>query len=341
MPVQKKDRLRCRGFTLIELLVVIAIIAILIALLLPAVQQAREAARRSECKNNLRQLGIGLHNYHETHKIFPFGYYVGARLQVSTWGIQLLPFIEQGPLYQMIDHGVPPFDQAGAIGFDAAAGQNNVLLIQTQIPLFLCPSTPGGGETYMGSLPANAGGPGVPPLDLTWMAARSDYCISTGVRGDFGNIAYAGNQGGDRDGAIQPGGLFGRANNRIRNITDGTSNTILLGERAGGATIYRKNRVDSMLTSTFGPLNGGGWGDFLNGEHWLKGALYDGTDGPDGGPCGINCTNLRGGGFYSFHPGGAHFLLGDGHVRFISENIAQHTLASLITRGKGEVFGEF
>ncbi|MFQ5732026.1 MAG: DUF1559 domain-containing protein [Planctomycetaceae bacterium] len=341
MALHNDRRNRSRGFTLIELLVVIAIIAILIALLLPAVQQAREAARRTQCKNNLKQFGIAFHSYHETHNIMPFAYAVGPRLNASTWGIQLLPYIEQTPLYNQIDPKVPAFDQAGRLGFNPASVRRNVLAIQTVLQVFMCPSSPSGNEVYQGAIPANAGGPGVPPLTLTWNGARSDYCIATGVRGDFSRIAYAGRAGGNREGAIQPGGLFGRANNRFRNITDGTSNTFLLGERAGGNTIYRKHQEDTTLTRIFGPINGGQWGDILNGEHWLQGALYDGRVGPNGGPCGINCTNLRGGGFYSFHPGGAHFLLADGHVRFISASVAQRILAALITRKKGEVVGEY
>jgi prepilin-type N-terminal cleavage/methylation domain-containing protein/prepilin-type processing-associated H-X9-DG protein len=335
---RSRRSVRKRGFTLIELLVVIAIIAILIALLLPAVQQAREAARRTQCKNNLKQFGLAFHNYHETHNIFPFGYYVGGDLNASTWGIQLLPYLEQNPLYQQIDQKSPAFNEGPAIG--KPGGPQNVAAISTVLTVFLCPSATGE-DKYNGLIPTGAGGPGVPPLNLTWTGGRSDYCITTGVRGDFGNIAYAGNQGGQREGAIQPGGLFGAADNKIRNILDGTSSTFLLGERLGGTTIYRVNQVDTALTAALGPTNGGGWGDILNGEHWLKGSLYDGTDGPDGGPCAINCTNLRGSGFYSFHPGGAQFLMCDGSVRFISANIAAHTLASLITRKKGEVVGEY
>ncbi len=334
-------RTRSRGFTLIELLVVIAIIAILIALLLPAVQQAREAARRSQCKNNMKQLGLALHNYHDVHRTFPFAYYVGGNLSMSTWGVQVLPYIEQDTIYKKMSQNAPCWNEGAAIGFHPADVAVNVQMIQTIVTVFQCPSTPGGSEKYNGKIPANSAGPGVPPLDLTWTAARSDYCISTGVRGTFANVAYSGNAGGSRGGAIQPGGLFGLANNKMRQIIDGTSSTILLGERAGGSIIYRKRKQDSALTSAVGFLNGGGWGDLLNGEHWLAGSLYDGNPGADGGPCGINCTNLRSLGFYSFHPGGAHFVMADGHVQFLSENLNQFILAALITRAKGEVVGEF
>ncbi|MGH7128323.1 MAG: DUF1559 domain-containing protein, partial [Planctomycetaceae bacterium] len=325
-------------FTLIELLVVIAIIAILIALLLPAVQQAREAARRTQCRDNLHNLGLALHNYHDVHRSFPFGWMLGGDLNVAPWGTMILPHLDQGPLYNRWDSRVPAFDQAGAF-FPPAAVQQNLEVIATPLQIFVCPSTPGR-PTDMYRLPANAGGPGLPPIDLTWTAARSDYIATTGVRGTFANIAYAGNAGGDREGVLLQVGL-GSSNgpSKMRDLKDGSSNTFLVGERVGGSTIYRNGQADSMLTALLGQANGGGWGDFLNGEHWIEGSLYDGT--PGGGPCSLNCNNIRSGNYMSFHIGGAHFLMGDGSVRFISENIAASTFAGLITRNKGEVLGEF
>ena len=323
-----------RGFTLIELLVVIAIIAILIALLLPAVQQAREAARRTQCKNNLKQLGLALHQYHDTYNRFPFPYMLGNDLNVSSWGTQILPFIEQGNLWNQWDSKVPAFNEASAAGFPPAAVAQNLQVIATPLPAFMCPSTPGD-AVHDYSLPANAGGPGIPPFDLTWTAARSDYCASSGVRGTFASIAYAGNAGGQR------GGVLSEPNecNRFGDVKDGTSNTILLGERVGGNQVYRGKQVDQALTSSFGPSQGGAWGDFLLGEHWPEGSLTDGS--PGGGPCIINCTNMRSTGFMSFHPGGAQFLMTDGSARFISQNVASSTFAGLITRAKGEVVGDY
>ncbi|HAH47386.1 MAG TPA: prepilin-type cleavage/methylation domain-containing protein, partial [Planctomycetaceae bacterium] len=128
---------------------------------------------------------------------------------------------------------------------------------------------------------------------------------------------------------------------RMSDIIDGSSNTILLGERVGGTNIYSGTTRNAALTTAYRPTNGGGWGDLLNGDHWYKGSLRDGTDGADGGPCAINCTNGRSFGFLSFHVGGAHFLLGDGAVRFISANIGGYTFASLTTRAGGETLGEF
>lgn len=325
-----------------ELLVVIAIIGILVALLLPAVQAAREAARRMQCSNNLKQLGLGLHNYHDVHRSFPFAYMIDlSTFNIQTWGVRVLPFIEQTQISDRWNDAVPCFDQAAGFGFPSSQVATNLELAKTSLPVFCCPSSPRNNPSlYKGGLPAGSAGNGIPPVSMTWTMAPSDYCVSTGVRGTFANIAYSGNAGGSRHGALQPVAepISDSRESRMSNMHDGTSNTIMLGERFGGADIYfGRNLVD------LGPLNGangGGWADFLNGEHWLAGALYDGTPGPDGGPCGINCTNLRGGGFYSFHTSGAFFLLCDGSVRFIGDTVKQHTLASMITREKGEVFEE-
>lgn len=341
-----RRRLR-RGFTLIELLVVIAIIAILIALLLPAVQQAREAARRSQCKNNMKQLGLAFHNYHDTSGSFPFAWMAGADLNVSVWGIMLLPYLDQGPLYEQWTSEVPAFNEAVAF-FDPVRVQQNLQVIRTPLEVFVCPSCPAAVQDDY-TLPANSAGAGVPPVDLTWTAARSDYCPATGVRGasgGFATIAYAnfpGGAGGQRAGALNAcGAIGGDSITRFRDLVDGVSNTILVAERTGGSSIYKRRQVDSTLTALAGSANGGGWGDFLNGEHWPEGSLNDGTPVPGtGGPCAINCSNMRGVGFHSFHTGGIQILLGDGSVRFVSENIDAFTFAGLMTRRKGETIGSF
>ncbi len=320
---------RRTGFTLVELLVVIAIIGILVALLLPAVQFAREAARRMQCSNNLRQLGMALHNYHDTSKSFPAAWsYSLNPVNIQGWGPCILPQIEQQPLYDKYNFSVPACDQFGPVGL------LNKEIISTPIATFNCPSMVDPKRVYDGLLPAGAL-PGVPTL--TWRAATSDYCVSTGVRGIYSNIAYAqiGGSGGNREGAIQPVAA-GTGGGTLADIQDGTSNTILLGERTGGPTIYSL-RKPVAVPAPFQMLNGGGWGDGLNGEHWHSGTLYSGLPVPfQEGPCGINCTNLRGYGFHSFHPNGAQFLMADGKVNFINLSAPQYILASQITRRKGE-----
>ncbi|MBL8848317.1 MAG: DUF1559 domain-containing protein [Planctomycetaceae bacterium] len=346
-----------RGFTLIELLVVIAIIAILIALLLPAVQQAREAARRTQCRNNLKQWGLALHNYESSFGVFPYAYRVDYDIAAPpTLGLQglvvsLLPFIDQAPLYNSINQSVPGFTQAssGPYNFNPAGVAANLAAAKTILTVAMCPSSPAlPVDTY--SIPAGIIGQ---PTAITWDGARMDYSVATGVRAGYGNIAYNNNQGGDREGAL--GAVAGIVRmgptiisvgddggvNPIRMITDGTSNTFLLGERTGGKTIYHQSMPHAADTAAFGPTNGGSWWDVLVGEHWLKGALFDGTDQANGGPCAIGCTNNRGGGFHSFHVGGAHFLMGDGSVRFVSANVSAQNFAGAITRKKGEVLGEF
>src|SRR5262249_8493031 len=129
---------------------------------------------------------------------------------------------------------------------------------------------------------------------------------------------------------------------RMADIRDGASNTILSFERTGGAVIYQKGvAVTAFPYNLLGQANGGGWADIAGGENWICGALYDGTQPSQGGPCAVNCTNQNGAGLYSFHSGGAHVVLGDGAVRFINQSIAQFTLASLITRAHGEPIGDF
>src|SRR6185312_6495948 len=160
------------------------------------------------------------------------------------------------------------------------------------------------------------------------------------VRGNFSTAAYAnfpGGAGGDRDGVLGNSVPGGTNRQTIATITDGTSNTFMLGERTGGGTIYHRRTAFDTGPDIFTETNGGGWGDGFNGEMWLQGALYDGTSVSNGGPCPINCSNLRGDGFHSFHDGGCHFLMADGSVRFINANIAAFTMAGLITKHKGEV----
>ena len=330
-----------RAFTLIELLVVIAIIAILIALLLPAVQQAREAARRTQCKNNLKQMGLALHNYHESFNRFPFGYYAtppALGLNAASWSLMLLPYMDHGTLYARYDFASPAMNPPQA-PHNAAVLASNVAVISTPLTVFNCPSTITGPETYNVAVPAGAFA-GFPAM--SWRAANSDYSATTGVLGVYANLAYRsfpGGASGDREGAL---GAF--TTTSTADLLDGVSNTVMVGERTGGAIIYNLGgqRAPASVQAV-GPTNGGGWGDVLNAEHWLGGSLYNGMNNAAGpqGPCAINCTTARGRGFFSFHAGGSHFVLADGAVRFVSENIDQFTFASLITRRKGEVIGDY
>jgi prepilin-type N-terminal cleavage/methylation domain-containing protein/prepilin-type processing-associated H-X9-DG protein len=348
MVFRKNGRRGVAGFTLVELLVVIAIIGVLVALLLPAVQAAREAARRMQCANNLKQIGLALHNYHDAQRTFPMAYFVyldpaTGNINVGTWGVMVLPYMEQQPLYDRYDARVPAAFELGPVG------EANIAVIQTPLPVYMCPSAPGGGEDriYRGAIPPNGGGsiPGLPAL--SWRAAPSDYCVPTGVRGVFANLAYRGNAGGSRHGLLQDHITIvgmGQGSNRaasMANARDGTAYTFLIGERTGGSRIYSRTapwQPPSGWLELLGPVNGGGWGDPLNGEHWLSGTLESGLPfPPQEGSCGINCTNLRGYGFHSFHPSGCHFAMADGSVQFISASVDPLAIAGRITREKGEI----
>ena len=327
------------GFTLVELLVVIAIIGILVGLLLPAVQAAREAARRMQCSNNLKQLGLAFHNYESANKSFPNSWYIGApappyNIQSGLTG--LLPYMEQGALYARYDSSVSPMNERGAIGVA------NVAVISTVIPGFVCPSAPEGGEgrIYNAGVPANAL-PGLPAA--TWRAAPSDYSITSGVRNTIASVGYAsfpGGAGSSREGALVEAKL-NSVRSTIGAITDGTSNTYLMGERTGGSKIYSGRTVltaPAAYAQGLGETNGGGWGDPLIGDHWIAGAIRSATSLPiPEGPCPINCTNGRSQGFHAFHTGGATFVLADGSVQFTSESVDAFVFCARITRAKGEV----
>jgi len=333
-------------------LVVIAIIAILIALLLPAVQQAREAARRTQCQNNMKQIGLAFHNYHDAYGRFPQPACVAMTVSTgivpfttTPWSVSILPFIDQAPLFNKY---VSEQSEWSAV---------NALAVSRFVKGYTCPSNPLAERHNTYTIPAgtlfdSGFPPTAAPVTLT-NGGPIDYIVTSGVRGDFSNKAQLdGWLATDRTGwATWSIGVLdvpvpgtGGEGGRIRDITDGTSNTTLICELAGRNTLYRL-QTPVPLTDPEAQANfvtaGGNWADFLNGENWLEGRRADGTDSGNGGECPINCSNARGAGAYSFHVGGAFFLFADGSVHFINQNINLATLASLVTRQNDDIPGEF
>ncbi|WP_339733976.1 DUF1559 domain-containing protein [uncultured Gimesia sp.] len=349
----KKIRIKqTRGFTLIELLVVIAIIAILIALLLPAVQQAREAARRSQCKNNMKQIGLAMHNYHDAYNTFPPGYITKnpcnsatvwsgcnqGELGIYGWGASVLPYIDQAPLYNILNSGSVTLDQNLA---NATVRQ----ALQSPIPVFLCPSDPGPNLNDYTSASNNYNF-NVTDGTNAYQIARSDYVMMANAWDSTTPPAYPVQYG--------PAHGVGYANSsvRFRDITDGSSNTILVGERAyvykgsnkiGGANVIGFSGANNTQSSSYARKGNGMAviGLTYNGINAVAGAEHD----------------VRG--FSSNHVGGAHFVFCDGSVHFLSENIdykkgtlsgsttgaqlllINSTLQRLALRDDGQVVGEY
>lgn len=318
-----------RGFTLIELLVVIAIIAILIALLLPAVQQAREAARRTQCKNNMKQLALALHNYESTHMSFP-----PSRLDPNveiednpgndsayhSWTTMILPYIEQGNLGTILDYN------------RAWSSLANRPAVSRQLAAFQCTSTPGSDRQ-----------------DPSWVvgAAAGDYGSVNEVKKKVYTDVLGVADPGDRSRA---GVLAKGVKNKIRDVTDGTSNSIMLAEAAGQPEVfttagrmnaarfalYSDDKVVDLGGGRYAPADGTGWADPDCGFS-INGATADGLD--KYGPYMINKINVSE--VFSFHIGGAQVALADGSVRFLSENVDTNLFVSLCTRAGGEVTGEY
>ncbi|MFH1921619.1 MAG: DUF1559 domain-containing protein [Planctomycetota bacterium] len=278
-----------RGFTLVELLVVIAIIGILIALLLPAVQAAREAARRSQCTNNLAQFGLALQNYDSAHEMLPPGV-VNSEGPIRSepqgyhmnWLVQLLPYVEEQVTFQHIDFSVGAYDE------------KNGPVSKTEISLFQCPSDPGG--RYSGETPS-----------------VSNYA---GCHHDVEAPIDADNHGI----------FFLNSHVRYRDILDGATHTIFIGEKMIDANdLGWLSGTRSTLRNTGTPINATAVIRDEPGYHARPGKPQ---------PV-IDPTNLYVGGFSSYHPGGANFLFGDGSVRFLSETIDDQAYQQVGHRADG------
>ncbi len=310
---------RKRGFTLIELLVVIAIIAILVALLLPAVQQAREAARRSACKNNLKQWGLGLHNYHDTHNYWPplrGGTIGGSQNEFLSGAAMMMPFIDQGPLWDRIKN----FGGGVQVGGDQGGYPRNPTFPHppAEIEVFLCPSST------------------VPIRHVASGSAQRSYVFSVGdtIMNNYTSInPSTGNIMRHR------GPFTYRLCTRMRDFRDGTSNTIAMAERGLGnpgnlntivghaSTTQTTVPSDCMATALNGYYTSGSQID-RPGQFWADGAVYFNSVAicvpPNGPSCGApdDYSMIT---VSSEHPGGSHVQMGDGSVKFVNESINTQT----------------
>jgi prepilin-type N-terminal cleavage/methylation domain-containing protein len=333
------------AFTLIELLVVIAIIAILIALLLPAVQQAREAARRTQCRNNLKQIGLAMHNYHDNFQRFPQNYEAtrqgGAgqpRTSVS-WITASLPYFDQAPLYNQVDF--LNTREAGGTQERNALDNAAARIVRVQrLPGLLCPSNP---QQALGNFAGNYDGGGWHGNGRDFQAARTDYVgnmgfVWTGWKDCNPDAAVYGTpwvtpdqmHNGTADNLPRLAGVFwwmGTAN--IAEIVDGTSNTVGVFENHHWNFSKRFPAEQNKAAAWFTPI---GAIDVMQKPINFHADMFPGGNGGDDTRCSA---------FSSTHTGGAHALMCDGTVRFISENVGFTVYQAIATRAGGETVSDF
>jgi prepilin-type N-terminal cleavage/methylation domain-containing protein/prepilin-type processing-associated H-X9-DG protein len=315
------------GFTLVELLVVIVIISMLIALLLPGLQYAREAARNTRCANNLKQLGLACLNYERAHgglppaSVFPKYLTDTASLGDSDrigWVWLILPYLEQANLADQYH-----FD---TVWFDPSLQT----LVTTRLPVMECPTDPVAGNIFSGSNTDPTS-----KATVNFQAAAADYFATVSLNSNASQLGWTPRQDEkytsvngalyDYQGAMQDDKI-----SNIAQITDGTSNTMMIAEMAGRPHAYMTGRVlnPNVPDKTYGF---GAWAH--NNKHTVKTYTYDGQTSP--GPCPVNCSNQMG--IYSFHPAGANALFADGSVHLIAQTIDLFTFFNLVVRADGDV----
>jgi prepilin-type N-terminal cleavage/methylation domain-containing protein len=345
------NRRRIRtAFTLVELLVVIAIIGVLVALLLPAVQAAREAARRSSCTNNLRQLGLAMLNFNDTHNHLPVSNRPGGVSAAPrySWATLMLPYFEEQNLFDLYDMS-QNWDAPAAV---APFSTPNAALVAKHLSVFECPSQPendrldGDSQWFTQIYPDWPSSQVAAPTDYSPICLVEQRLVSTGLVDASPDLN---------------GMLLRNTVCTLKQVTDGTSHTIMLAECAGRPYVYQKtNKVGDLPDHR---TNGGGWCRAAS-DFDLDGASIDGSTFP--GPCAVNCANgediysLTGGSpgssgkfpypspygsngtgeTFAFHPGGANILLGDDSVQFVSESIDIRVFARMVTRKGMETVSE-
>ncbi len=297
------------GFTLIELLVVIAIIAVLVSLLLPAVQQAREAARRSNCLNNLKQLALGFHNFESAQGIFP----AASKNPTTYWGAHILPYMDANPLADIYDY-TTNYNQG-----------DNRIAASHQLPFHVCPSTPGE-PRYSVKQPSSYPAP-YPAISDYMVPGNIDSNIETSLANLTSTTTF----------------ISGTDKRYVRDLTDGTSNTIMIIEDAGRPYVYQKSiqvpgsGLPTSATAIY--MNLSGWAEPNTSAiraYTPDGVNYTSAYSPS---CMVNCSNYRA--IYGFHRTVANIALADGSARGVSNNVDMETIVHMLTIDGGEVIGEF
>jgi len=311
------------GFTLIELLVVISIIGILVSLLLPAVQSARAAAHRAQCLNNMKQIGLALHNYESSNKRFPPGGLNGSGSSYGhSWWVRILPVVEQNAVYDRFNQKA---SNSGWVGGSAWAGnqQHQTLLKGVTFPFMHCPASPLPRMVLLD--PAHAGPPGIASTTYTGVAGATDH-----------RTARSGSKGRISEGGV----LILQRGIKIAEIVDGTTNTIMVAEQSDWCRDANGAKVDCRSDCghgfSMGPGNDG-WDRAFNTTTVIYRVNEKSSTSPGvAGNCGTNSP------IQSTHTGGANMLLADGSVRFVAEGIAIQTLYNLSNRDDRNVIsGEF
>ncbi len=293
------DRRRA-GFTLIELLVVIAIIAILIALLVPAVQKVRSAAANLQCQNNLKQMGLALHNYYSAYKEFPPGNTTVA--PETCWTAKILPYIDQEPLAMQYDY---------LVNWNNAI---NVPVAEKPLAVFVCPANPLGSH--------------FDSINYSFAAAVGDYQAINEIK-DFNAVNCFSLRNAAKGNPQMAGVLTWDLPTPMAWITDGTSTTIMIAEDAGRPNLYGAGFA--LISTAAGAASGGAWAD-TSGPYSIDGAL---TNGTVPGQCAINCSSNNE--IYGFHTGGANVVFADGSVHFLQSSMNLCVLCALCTRAGGEL----